>query len=196
MNEQIWWFVARSGGIVAWALVTMSVCRGLMLSTKAAAKAAQPKQLLELHRFLGGLSVTFTGVHLVGLVADGSVHFGWLEILVPWTSEWRPTAVAWGVVGFYVLIAVEVTSLFMKRIPKPVWRHVHRMSLALYVFATVHGLQAVTDIENQWYQMLMLASINVVAFLTVLMILARRKAPARTTVTTPGARDGFAPAGR
>ncbi len=196
MNEQIWWFVARSGGIVAWALVTMSVCWGLMLSTRAAAKAAQPKQLLELHRFLGGLSVTFTGVHLVGLVADSYVHFGWLEILVPWTSGWRPTAVAWGVVAFYVLIAVELTSLFMKRIPKPVWRHVHRMSLALYVFATVHGLQAGTDIENQWYQMLMLASINVVAFLTVLMILARRKAPARTRVTTPRARDGFARAGR
>lgn len=175
MNEQVWWFVARSGGIVAWALITISVCWGLLLSTKAASKAAQPKQILDLHRFLGGLSVTFTAVHLTGLVADSYVEFGWLEILVPWASSWRPTAVAWGVVAFYLLVAVEVTSLFMKRLPKPVWRHVHRTSLGLYVFATVHGLQAGTDTGNQWYQMGMLASINVVAFLTVIMILARRR---------------------
>jgi predicted ferric reductase len=178
MSEQIWWFVARSGGIVAWGLITLSVCWGLMLSTKAAAKAAQPKKLLDLHRFLGGLSVTFTGIHIVGLVADSYVHFGWLEILVPWTSSWRPTAVAWGVIAFYLLITVELTSLMMKRLPKPVWRHVHRSSLALYVFATVHGLQAGSDLANQWYQIAMLASINVVAFLTIILILARRKAQA------------------
>lgn len=181
MNEQIWWYVARSGGIVAWALVTLSVCWGLMLSTKAAARATQPKQLLDLHRFLGGLSVTFTGVHIVGLVADGYVHFGWLEILVPWASEWKPTATAWGVIAFYLLVTVELTSLWMKRLPKAVWQHIHRASFGLYVFATVHGLQAGTDTGNAWYQISMLASINVVAFLVIVLILARRKAQAASS---------------
>lgn len=191
MNEQVWWFVARSGGIVAWALVTLSVCWGLMLSTKAAAKATQPKQLLDLHRFLGGLSVTFTIVHIVGLVADSYVHFGWLEILVPWASDWKPTATAWGVIALYLLLTIELTSLAMKRLPKPVWRQVHRMSFGLYVFATVHGIQAGTDTANVWYQMMMLASINVVAFLLILLILARRRdrpgarraVPSRTSST-------------
>ncbi len=154
-----------------------------MLSTKAAAKATQPKQLLELHRYLRGLSVTFTAVHLAGLVADSYVHFGWVEILVPWASEWQPTAVAWGVVAFYLLLTVEITSLFMKRIPRPIWRHIHRTSFGLYVFATVHGIQAGSDTGNQWYQMAMLASINVVAFLLILLILAKRKNP--TAVTQP-----------
>lgn len=180
MNEQVWWFVARSGGIVAWGLVTLSVCWGLMLSTKAAAKATQPKALLELHRYLGALSIVFTAIHLLGLVFDSYVHFGWAEILIPWASEWRPTAVAWGVIAFYLLLAVEITSLFMKRIPRAAWRHIHRTSLGLYVFATVHGLQAGSDIENPWYQMAMLASINIVAFLVILLILAKRKtAPVR-----------------
>lgn len=191
MNEQVWWFVARSGGIVAWALVTLSVCWGLMLSTKAAAKATQPKQLLDLHRFLGGLSVIFTAVHIVGLVADSYVHFGWLEILVPWASDWKPTATAWGVIAFYLLLTIELTSLAMKRLPKPVWRQIHRMSFGLYVFATVHGIQAGSDTANVWYQMMMLASINVVAFLLILLILARRRdrpgarraVPSRTSST-------------
>lgn len=175
MNEQIWWFVARSGGIVAWALVTLSVCWGLLLSTRAAAKASQPKQLLDLHRFLGGLAVTFTAVHILGLVADSYVHFGWMEILVPWASEWRPTATAWGVLALYILIAVEATSLLMKHLPRPVWRQIHRSSFALYVLATLHGIQAGTDTGNVWYQMIMLASINIVAFLLVLLILAHHR---------------------
>ncbi|MGB5756707.1 MAG: ferric reductase-like transmembrane domain-containing protein [Acidimicrobiales bacterium] len=191
MNEQVWWFVARSGGIVAWALVTLSVCWGLMLSTKAAATATQPRRLLDLHRFLGGLSVAFTAVHIVGLVADNYVHFGWLELLVPWASEWKPTATAWGVVAFYLLLAVQGTSLFMKRIPRSIWRHIHRTSFGLYVFATVHGLQAGTDTGNDWYRIAMLASINVVAFLMILLILAKRTPP---TTAGPTGRDRRRPA--
>jgi predicted ferric reductase len=176
MNEQLYWFVARSGGIVAWALVTLSVCWGLFLSTKAVAKASQPRKLLDLHRFLGGLSVVFTAVHVAGLVADSYVHFGWSEILVPWASEWRPTAVAWGVIAMYILVAVEITSLLMKRLPRAVWRQVHRLSFGLYVFATVHGLQAGTDTLNTWYRMAMLASINIVGFLTIVLVFAHRRA--------------------
>ena len=175
MNPQVWWFVARSGGIVAWALVTLSVCWGLMLSTRAAARAAQPAKLLDLHRFLGGLAVTFTLVHVGGLVADSYVHFGWLEILVPWTSPWQPTEVAWGVIAFYLLATVELTSLLMRRLPRGVWRQVHRASFGLYVFATYHGLTAGSDTGNVWYRMAMLASINIVAYLTVLLVLAKRR---------------------
>lgn len=178
MNEQIWWFITRSSGIVAWGLITLSVCWGLMLSTKAAAKATQPAKVLELHRFFGGLAVVFTGLHLAGLVADNYVHFGWVEILVPWASAWKPTAVAWGVVAFYLLLTIEITSLLMKRLPRAVWKHIHRTSLGLYIFATYHGIQAGTDTGNTWYQMLMLASINIVAFLVILLVLARRKASA------------------
>ncbi len=183
MNEQIWWFVARSGGIVAWALVTLSVCWGLFLSTKAAAKATQPARLLDLHRFLGGLSVTFTAVHIIGLVGDSYVEFGWLDVLVPWASEWKPTAVAWGVIAFWLLLAVEITSLLMKRLPRTLWRQVHRASFGLYAFATLHGIQAGSDTGNVWYRMGMLASINIVAFLTVILVLSQRKTT-RTTQTT------------
>lgn len=174
-NEQIWWFITRSSGIVAWALITMSVCWGLMLSTKAAAKATQPAKILDLHRFFGGLSFVFTGLHLAGLVADNYVHFGWAEIFIPFASAWKPDAVAWGVIALYLLLTVEITSLMMKKMPRAVWKHIHRTSLGLYIFSTLHGLQAGTDTANRWYQMVMLASINVVAFLVVLLVLAHKK---------------------
>ncbi len=175
LNEQIWWFVARSGGIVAWALITLSVCWGLMLSTRAAAKATQPAGLLDIHRFLGALAVIFTGLHIAGLVADSYVYFGWSEILVPMATEWKPGPVAWGVVAFYLLLAVELSSLVMKRLPRKLWKAIHRLSLPLYVLSTVHGIQAGTDVLNEWYRIAMIASINVVAFLTIILILAHKK---------------------
>ena len=175
LNEQVWWYVARSGGIVAWLLITLSVCWGLFMSTKETAKATQPARLLDIHRFLGGLSVVFTGIHIAGLVADSYVHFGWSELFVPYATEWKPGPVAWGIVGFYILIAVEVTSLFMKHLPRGFWMGVHRLSFPLYVVTTLHGLQAGTDVLNEWYRILMIASVNIVAFLTVVLILSHKR---------------------
>ena len=83
MSSQVWWFVSRSSGIIAWALVSLSVAWGLFISTKAVAKASSPAWLLDLHRYLGGLSVAFTAVHLIGLWADSYVEFGWAEMFVP-----------------------------------------------------------------------------------------------------------------
>lgn len=182
MNPQVWWFVARSSGIVAWALLTLSVCWGLFISTKAVAKASSPARLLDLHRYLGGLAVIFTGIHLVGLVADNYVTFGWAETFIPMASSWKPGPVAFGIVGFYLLLAVELTSLAMKRLPRRLWRWIHRSSFVLYFVATYHAITAGTDAENQWFRVVALASINIVMFLTIVLILAARKAtlaPAR-----------------
>lgn len=176
MNPQVWWYVARSAGIIAWLLLTLSVCWGLFVSTKAVAKASAPAWLLDLHRFLSGFAVVFTGVHLFGLVADGYVHFGLAELFVPMAADWKPGPVAWGIVSLYVLLAVELTSLLMKRLPRRWWRAVHRTSLPLYAVATYHGLAAGTDAGNEWFRLATLASVHVVAFLTVLLILTRRRA--------------------
>ena len=145
MNQQLWWYVARSGGIVAWALLGASVLWGLALSTKVLHGRPRPNWILDLHRFLGGLALIFTGVHVVALILDSYVHFGLAEILVPFASAWHPVAVAWGVIGLYFLLAVELTSLARKRISKRMWRMTHYLSFPLFLFTTVHALSAGTD---------------------------------------------------
>ncbi len=176
MNSQIWWFVSRSSGMIAWGLLTLSVCWGLFVSTKAVAKASTPAWLLDLHRFLGGLAVVFTGIHLLGLWADSFVEFGWAELFIPMASTWKPGAVAFGVVALYALVAVEATSLLMKRLPRRLWRSVHRLSLPLYAVATYHGIAAGTDRTNVAFRLAALASVNIVAFLAIVLVLASRKA--------------------
>jgi hypothetical protein len=81
-------------------------------------------------------------------VADSYVHFDLASIVIPFASSWKPTAVAWGVVSMYLLLAVELTSLARKRLPRNVWRMVHFASFPLFASATVHAYTAGTDGHN------------------------------------------------
>lgn len=179
MSEQLWWYVARSGGIVALALTGLSVIWGLLYSAKVLQGRPTPKWTLDLHRFLGGAAVTFTGIHVLALVLDDYVHFGWAEILVPFASDWQPGAVAWGVVTTYLLAAVQLTSLFMKRIPRRWWKRIHLTSYALFWTGLIHGITAGTDAGNPLYVFGSAAAILGVTGLTVYRVLTQRKLRAR-----------------
>ena len=175
MSDQLWWYVARSGGIVALALTGMSVVWGLLYSTRIMRGHPTPRWTLDLHRFLGGAAVTFTAIHVAGLVFDSHVHFGWAETLVPFASGWRPAAVAWGIVTAYLLSAVQVTSLVMRRIPRRWWKAVHFASYGLFWTGVVHGARAGTDATNPLYVIGSALAVVVVTFLTVYRILTQRR---------------------
>lgn len=173
MNPKLWWYVARASGLVTWALVTCAVIWGLALSGRVT-KKPRPAWVLDLHRFLGALSIVFLGVHLSALVADNYTHFGPAELLLPMASRWRPGAVAWGIVGLYLLVAIEATSLAKRRLPERVWHSVHLTSLALFVVATAHAFTAGADARNPAAQWLALVSSTVVAFLLLYRLLTWR----------------------
>lgn len=179
MNEQLWWHIARAGGIVAWALLTVSVVLGLVLSTVIAGRRAPKPWLLAQHRYLGVLAIVMTGIHMAALVADSYVQFDVVDLLVPFAARWRPGAVAWGVVALWLLLAVEITSLLRRRIPKRAWRWVHLSALPLFAVATAHTLTAGSDASHPAVVWTALVAVNVVAFLVVVRIVLERR-PART----------------
>ncbi|HEY2427785.1 MAG TPA: ferric reductase-like transmembrane domain-containing protein, partial [Acidimicrobiales bacterium] len=139
------WYVARASGLVAWALLAGAVVWGLLMTTKIVRRRVRNAWLLDLHRWLGGLALVFTGVHVLAILGDTYVHFGLASVLVPLTAHWHPVAVALGVASLYLLVAVEVTSLIRRRLPHRLWRRVHMLSFPLFVLSTVHGLSAGTD---------------------------------------------------
>lgn len=148
MSGNFPWYVARASGLVGWGLLAATTLWGLALSTKVLGKKPRPNWILDLHRWLGGAAVIFTGVHVASLLADKYVHFGLTSLLVPLAAKWHPVAVAWGVVAMYLLLAVELTSLARARLSKKLWRRVHFASFLLFVMATVHGLAAGTDTKS------------------------------------------------
>lgn len=143
--DGFWWYVARSAGIVAWLLLAASVVWGAALSSRLFVRRPKAGWVLDLHQGLSNLAVTFTGVHLLALVADDYVDFGVRALLVPLASTWRPGAVAWGVVALYLLVALQATSVLKRRLSHRWWRRVHHLALPTYVLATVHLFTAGAD---------------------------------------------------
>ena len=170
MDAQLIWYTARSSGIVAWALLSASVLWGLALSTRVLGKRPRPNWILDLHRFVGGAAVVFVGVHVVSMLLDTYVHFGLVDVLVPFATTWHPGAVAWGIVGLYLLLAVEITSLLRSRLSKRAWRAVHMLSFPLFVTSTVHLLTAGTDRSNPALVGAAIAVTAAVALLTAVRI--------------------------
>jgi sulfoxide reductase heme-binding subunit YedZ len=191
VSSQVFWFAARASGIVAWALAASSVIWGLALSTRVLGRRPRPAWLFDLHRFLGGLALTFTGVHILAVLADSYVHFSLLDVLVPLTSDWHPLAVAWGILGLYLLLAVELTSLARTRLPRRLWRRVHYASFVVFAATTVHGLTAGSDARSPALLLAYLAASALVTGLTASRFLAstRRSAATQPKVGLHGNRN-------
>lgn len=171
MNEKIWWYLSRSSGIVALVLLVASLVFGVLLATRVLKPIDRPAWLLDLHSWLGGSALVMTGLHLLGLSLDGYIDFGPAELFVPGASEFRPLAVAIGVLSFYVLVAVQLTSYFRRRLSKRVWHGVHLLSYALVWGATVHAGMAGTDTVNRAYQGLAVALTALAVAATAIRVL-------------------------
>lgn len=174
MSEKTTWYLIRAGGLVAWGLLAASIIFGLLLASRLMSARRATAWTLSVHRFLGGLSVLFTGIHLVALHLDDFVDFGVLDFVIPFRDTWRPGAVAWGVISLWLMLAVEGSSLAMRHLPKKVWRMVHFLSVPLFITATVHGFLAGSDTGR----IFMAVTVAVVVFLvclTIVRVVARRR---------------------
>ncbi len=181
MTEQIWWYVARSGGIVALVLAFASVVWGLLVSSKYFDGIARRATVLAMHRWLGGLTVIFTAIHVVALYLDSYVQFSVAALLVPFVSAWKPVEVAAGVVAMWLLAAVQGTSLMMRRLPRRFWKWIHLASFAMLPLGAWHGIAAGTDSGEPWFRFGLAGLIGLTTFLTAwrtVRVPARRRARA------------------
>lgn len=176
VNDQFAWYLARSSGVVAWGLLSGAMIWGILLSTRVTGNKPRPAWVTSIHRYLGGLGLVFTGIHMAALWADSYVEFGLIELIVPFSSGWRPVAVAWGVIAFWLLLAVEVTSLLQRRVPNVLWRRVHLLAFPLWVLASVHLVMAGTDVAALLLPLIV--STALVGFLTATRFIGGRRGAA------------------
>lgn len=188
MRGEMSWYVARAGGFLAWGLSAFSILWGLLISSRALGKRISGPRLLDLHRFVGGLSVVFTIVHILALRLHEfeDLKFGFKELLVPMASDWHPGAVAYGIVAFYLLIAVELTSLMRRRISASLWRRVHYGGFAVFLLGSIHALKVGTDVQNPviWWPSAVLCAAIVGLAVTRAMSAAQEASEKSTDIET------------
>ena len=104
------------------------------------------------------------------------MHFSAADLLIPFASPWRTGAVALGVVAMWLLVAVEATSLAMKRIPRRYWRWIHLSSYAVFLLTSLHAAFAGTDSTHWLYQGTAVA--------TIIAVVVANDLPAHSTADT------------
>ncbi len=183
-----WWFLARSSGLVAGVLLVMAFIWGILLSTQLVKPVKRAAWLLDLHRWLGGLTVGFVILHVVGLVGDSYLTFDLASIFVPFASKWQPGAVTWGVVGMYLLAAVQLTSWPRVRshLSRRIWRAIHLLSFPLLWVVAMHSGAAGTDVGNRLYVTSVLLLVGMSVFVVLYRLLAgtgrKRKSARKSTI--------------
>jgi predicted ferric reductase len=186
LTQKATWYLARSGGMVAWVLCSASILWGLLLSTRLIRRRGAPAWILDMHRFLGTLSIIFTVLHLSGLFFDTYQPFTFADLLIPMHAKWKSGAVAWGIIAFYLLAAIQISSWLMRKMSRKVWHAIHLGSFGLFVFATLHSFLAGTDRHNMLVQWVALTGGTLVLFMTVFRVLSPRsgrKTPRSATAT-------------
>lgn len=183
---QLWWYLARSSGVMAWIAATGSVAAGLVGATRRSPDAARRRWWIDLHRGFAGLACALAALHVITILADGFIDFTLADALVPFWGAGGDLGLAAGVLALYLLAAIEATSFAMHRLPRWAWRTVHETSFGLFALATVHASLVGTDSTNPAVRGLGIAGIALVVALTVDRLRRRFKHPrlVRTSSTT------------
>lgn len=151
MSDQFFWFATRAAGIICWFAAAGSVTVGLLIPTRLLGRRPTIPWLLDLHRYLGAMSVVFLVIHLVTLWFDEFVQFGLADLVVPFVAE-VPGLTRWslalGVFAGWLLLAIEASSLIKDRLPHRAWHTIHLTSFGVLVAGAVHGLTAGSDTDN------------------------------------------------
>jgi predicted ferric reductase len=163
---QLWWYVTRASGIVAYLLLWLSIVLGLAVSSKFLDRMLDRVFTYDFHQFISLLSIAFILVHAGVLLLDRYLPYSIWQILVPFISPYRPFWVGVGVVGFYLTLLVTVTFYIRKRIGMRAFRVIHILSLVGYLGATLHGIFAGTDSPLASMQLVYKGTGLVVIFMT------------------------------
>jgi hypothetical protein len=147
----LWWPLTRASGLVAWYSMGFSSIVGVVLSTRLFPDRRRPAWLLDAHRWTAGIALVALFTHLVALIADSYVHFGVREVLVPYASTWRPGAVALGVVALWITIVITAAAALRRRLPRPMWRWIHRGAYGAFLLTSLHAAMAGTDATRRVY---------------------------------------------
>jgi predicted ferric reductase len=146
-NPSFPWITARALGISAYLAIFALVSLGLWMRHPWRFRfwAGHPDSRIRMHATLGVTSVALLLGHIAFLASDRFAGVGWAGAFAPGLAHYRTTAVALGVVAFYLVLVIAATARFAGRRGARHWLGVHRLASAAFAFAWFHGVLAGTD---------------------------------------------------
>lgn len=184
--KQFAWYLGRASGILAFILLTSGVIFGLVISSRAFVKIVPGAIAYETHRFIAWLALATVVLHFSSFFFDDFLRLKAVEAFVPFllSRELKTAlgfdignAAALGIIAFYLMIILVLTSEFRAKISVKVWRRIHYVSFIAYLLFVLHGFMSGTDSNTWWMRALYSASVSIVILLVSVRVISRTLVP-------------------
>jgi methionine sulfoxide reductase heme-binding subunit len=172
--EMVWWLASRASGVVALALIGMSVALGFAMAAKAF-KAPLPRMLMAVHEHAAVAALIAIAVHGITLLGDKWLDPGPLGILVPFHMDHEPLWTGLGIIGGYLAAALGLSFYARRRIGTKRWRSLHKATILVYVLSVLHTLGAGSDASTPWLRAQIVLTGAPIVFLFVMRVLPAAK---------------------
>ena len=189
--QEIWWLTSRASGIIALALISLSVVMGLAMAARVLHRTTLKRAVARLHEHVALVAIAAIVIHGVTLLGDHWLRPGWRGIAVPFAMTYRPTFTGLGIIAGYLAALLGPSFYARKLFGARRWRKLHRFTVAVWVISVIHTLGAGSDRSKLWLDVIVLAPVVPTVYLLVLRMLpgeprARRPATARPPSATAG----------
>ena len=150
------WYLTRASGLVAALSLILLMISGIGQVTGFMFRILDPITSWASHRALGLTFAISIIIHIVSILLDKFVHFSIANVLIPFSSSYRPVKlfginfgslyVALGISSFYMAMMITLTSLlWIDKKPK-LWKLVHWLSYVVMFEVFLHALNLGTDL--------------------------------------------------
>lgn len=183
-GQHAFWLASRAVGVVALALISLAVGLGLALSSRLGRRPGSVNGLKRVHEAIALSGLVAIVAHGALLLGDGFLKPGLIGVLLPFQMDRQPIWTGIGILAGWLAMIVGLSFYARRWITTPVWRWLHRWTLAVYVMGLAHTFGSGTDAGAPW----LLATVAVTALPIVFAGTFRLLPPAR-----PQARPRFHP---
>ena len=186
MTNSMWWYLTRASALTAWLFFTLTMVWGTLVSTRMVQRAKARRWLLDLHPYLGSIGLAALVLHLVSLLMDAKAHIALHNLVVPFSTSSSRLGVALGVLGLWILLAVEATSLARRWLNRKVWHGVHLFSYVAAWAMAIHAVTTGTDLKEPAVAWGSLALVAVTTLVTLRKVVGSGTVAERGTPATVG----------
>jgi predicted ferric reductase len=171
-EPKAYWYLARSSAWAAYLLLWLAMVFGLLITGKAARLWPGGPAAYDVHQFVSLLGIAFALFHGLILTGDRYIGFSIVQVFIPFSNPaYRPFWVGLGQIGFYTLAVVGLSFYVRRELTPRVWRLIHYLSFATFLFVLIHGITSGTDSAQLWAVFLYWFTGGSVLFLTFHRIL-------------------------
>lgn len=146
--DLLFWALARSTGIGAFAALAIALLSGIALRTATLDWLATNRVLKAFHAWAQVLWLPLGLLHLVTIWLDRTARVTLVDLVVPFGVGYGPLAVGLGTLAFDVFVLVTVTSWARRWIELRRWRWIHRGAYLACALTFGHAVLSGSDFSS------------------------------------------------